>query len=97
MSFLKYSALRLAILALAFVLFMALDLGLLFSGLAAVIVAFAVCYLFFPRLHIAASEDLHRAVSRSPKPRGRDRLRDSAEEDTEAEAYRRSRDDEELL
>ena len=42
MNFLKYSALRLAILAVAFVLFMALDLGLIFSGIAAVIVAFAV-------------------------------------------------------
>ena len=87
MNFLKYSALRLAILAVAFVLFMALDLGLIFSGIAAVIVAFAVCYLFFPKLHIAASEDLNRAISRSPKPRSRERLRDTRDEDAEADAY----------
>lgn len=96
MNFLKYSALRLAILAVAFVLFMALDLGLIFSGIAAVIVAFAVCYLFFPKLHIAASEDLNRAISRSPKPRSRERLRDTHDEDAEADAYRRSRGEDDL-
>lgn len=96
MNFLKYSALRLAILAIAFVLFLLLDLGLIFSGIAAVLVAFAICYLFFPRLHIAASDDLNRWISRSPRPKRRDTLQDTAEEDAEAEAYRRSRGEDDL-
>lgn len=96
MNFLKYSALRLAVLAIAFVLFMALDLGLVFSGIAAVIVAFAVCYIFLPRLHIAASQDLNRWISRSPRPQPRERLRDTVDEDAEADAYRRSRGEDDL-
>lgn len=69
MNFLKYSALRLGLLILVFALGLWLRLGILFAGLAAIIIAFAVCYIFFPKLHIAASQDLARWISRSPKIR----------------------------
>ena len=68
MNFLKYSLLRLGILVALFVLCLYLGLGLVFSGIAAVIAAFAVCYIFFPKLHYAAGQDFHRFISRSPKP-----------------------------
>ena len=45
MNFLKYSLLRLGILVVLFLLFMLLGLGLVFSGIAAVVAAFAICYL----------------------------------------------------
>lgn len=81
MNFLKYSALRVALLVIVFALGLWLRLGILFAGLAAIVIAFAVCYIFFPKLHVAASQDLNRWISRSPKIR-RDSLQD---QDAEAE------------
>ncbi|NHU84663.1 DUF4229 domain-containing protein [Kocuria sp. JC486] len=90
MNFLKYSVLRLGLLVVVFVAGLYLRLGILFAGAAAIIIAFAVCYIFFPKLHIAASQDFHRRISRSPKIR-RESLRD---EDAEIEdAYVDSTDD----
>ncbi|MBS6029222.1 MAG: DUF4229 domain-containing protein [Kocuria sp.] len=88
MNFLKYSLLRLGILVALFVLCLYLGLGLVFSGIAAVIAAFAVCYIFFPKLHYAAGQDFHRFISRSPKPQNRVALEDQEYEDsyTDAEA-----------
>lgn len=88
MNFLKYSLLRLGILVALFLLFMLLGLGLLFSGIAAVVAAFAVCYIFFPKLHYAAGQDFHRFIARSPKPTNRVELEDQEIEDsyTDAEA-----------
>ncbi|MDO5617486.1 DUF4229 domain-containing protein [Kocuria sp.] len=81
MNFLKYSALRLGLLIVVFVAGLYLRLGILFAGLAAIIIAFAVCYIFFPKLHVGARQDLGRWISRSPKIR-KDTL---ADEDAEAE------------
>lgn len=81
MNFLKYSALRLGLLILVFALGLWLRLGILMAGLTAIIIAFAVCYIFFPKLHVAASQDLNRWISRTPKIR-KDTL---ANEDEEAE------------
>ncbi|MDN5631573.1 DUF4229 domain-containing protein [Glutamicibacter protophormiae] len=88
MNFLKYSLLRLGILVALFVLCLYLGLGLVFSGIAAVIAAFAICYIFFPKLHYAAGQDFHRLISRSPKPQNRVALEDQEYEDsyTDAEA-----------
>lgn len=88
MNFLKYSLLRLGILVALFVLCLYLGLGLVFSGIAAVIAAFAICYIFFPKLHYAAGQDFHRFISRSPKPQNRVALEDQEYEDsyTDAEA-----------
>ena len=78
----------LGILVALFVLSLYLGLGLVFSGIAAVIAAFAVCYIFFPKLHYAAGQDFHRFISRSPKPQNRVALEDQEYEDsyTDAEA-----------
>ena len=88
MNFLKYSLLRLGILVALFLLFMLLGLGLVFSGIAAVVAAFAICYIFFPTLHYAAGQDFHRFIARSPKPTNRVELEDQEIEDsyTDAEA-----------
>lgn len=88
MNFLKYSLLRLGILVALFVLCLYLGLGLVFSGIDAVIAAFAICYIFFPKLHYAAGQDFHRFISRSPKPQNRVALEDQEYEDsyTDAEA-----------
>ncbi|RLY94313.1 hypothetical protein CWC38_07265 [Kocuria tytonicola] len=88
MNFVKYSLLRLGILVVLFLLFMLVGLGMVFSGIAAVLAAFAICYIFFPRLHYAAGQDFHRMISRSPKPANRVALEDQEIEDsyTDSEA-----------
>ena len=84
----KYSLLRLGILVVLFLLFMLVGLGMVFSGIAAVLAAFAICYIFFPTLHYAAGQDFHRFVSRTPKPANRVALEDQEIEDsyTDSEA-----------
>ena len=82
MNFLKYSLLRLAILLAVFVLCMAVGGGLVLSGVAAVVAAFAICYIFFPTLHLAASQDFHRWIDRSPRPQNRRALEDQEIEDS---------------
>ncbi|MEX5258716.1 DUF4229 domain-containing protein [Kocuria sp. CPCC 205263] len=91
MNFLKYSLLRFALLVLAFLLSMWLGVGLVLSGVAAVVISFAVSYLFLPRLHSAAGEELHRWFERAPKPRNRVALEDQEVED--AYVDRRLRED----
>ena len=88
MNFVKYSLLRLGILVVLFLLFMLVGLGMVFSGIAAVLAAFAICYIFFPTLHYAAGQDFHRMISRSPKPANRVALEDQEIEDsyTDSEA-----------
>ena len=71
MNFLKYSLLRLGILIVVFVISMYVGAGLILSGIAAVVAAFAICYIFFPKLHLAASQDFHRWIDRSPRPKNR--------------------------
>ena len=82
MNFLKYSLLRLGILIAFFLVCLYLGLGLVFSGIAAVIAVFAICYIFFPKLHYAAGQDFHRFISRSPKPQNRVALEDQEFEDS---------------
>ncbi|ASE11180.1 hypothetical protein ACUW97_000240 [Kocuria rhizophila] len=89
MNFVKYSLLRLGILVVLFLLFMLAGLGLVFSGIAAVLAAFAICYIFFPKLHYAAGQDFHRFISRSPKPANRVALEDQEIEDTYTDAESR--------
>ena len=91
MNFLKYSLLRLGILIVVFVICLSVGAGLILSGIAAVVAAFAICYLFFPKLHLAASQDFHRWIDRSPRPRNRVALEDEAIEDSYTE--RESRKD----
>lgn len=90
MNFLKYSLLRLGILIVVFVISVSVGAGLILSGIAAVVAAFAICYIFFPKLHLAASQDFHRWIDRSPKPRNRAALQDQDIEDsyTEQQAHK---------
>lgn len=85
MNFLKYTLLRFGLLVLVLLLGMWLGVGLVLSGVAAVAASFAVSYLFFPRLHAAAGEDVHRWVARSPQPRNRVALEDQEFEDAYVE------------
>ncbi|MFI7483686.1 DUF4229 domain-containing protein [Kocuria sp. M1R5S2] len=85
MKFLTYSLLRLSVLVLAFLLSVWLGVGLVLAGIAAVVISFAVSYLFFPRLHRAAGEELHGWISRSPRPRNRQALEDQEIEDAYVE------------
>ena len=82
MNFLKYSLLRLGILIVVFVISMYVGAGLILSGIAAVVAAFAICYIFFPKLHYAAGQDFHRWISRTPKPTNRVALEDQEIEDS---------------
>nr|WP_281727792.1 DUF4229 domain-containing protein [Rothia terrae] len=61
---LKYTLLRFGIMLLVFILCMFLKIGLVFSAIFAVIIALAACYLGFPRLHVAAGEDMARLFKR---------------------------------
>ncbi|MCG7423470.1 MULTISPECIES: DUF4229 domain-containing protein [Micrococcus] len=56
-------------------------LGMLFSTLAAVILTFAVSYLFLTRLRLDASTDLQNAWEGRPSRRGRTEAADAAAED----------------
>jgi len=46
------------------------------------VAAFAICYIFFPKLHLAASHDFHRWIDRAPKPKNRVALEDEEIEDS---------------
>lgn len=81
-NFLKYSLLRLGILIVVFVISMYVGAGLILSGIAAIVAAFAICYIFFPKLHLAASQDFHRWIDRSPKPKNRVAMEDQEIEDS---------------
>ena len=89
MNFLKYSLLRLGILIVVFVIAMYVGAGLILSGIAAVVAAFAICYIFFPKLHLAASQDFHRWIDRSPKPQNRVAMEDQEIEDSYTEQQAR--------
>lgn len=62
MNLLKYSLLRLGLMLAVFVLCYWLGIGLIFSGLFAILLAFAVAYLVFPGLHLAAGADLRKLL-----------------------------------
>ena len=89
MNFLKYSLVRLGILIAVFVIAVYVGAGLILSGIAAVVAAFAICYIFFPKLHLAASQDFHRWIDRSPKPTNRVAMEDQDIEDSYTEQQAR--------
>ena len=67
MRFLYYSLLRIGLMAAVFVICLLLKIGLVFSGIFAVLIGFAAAYLAFPRLHAQAGEDLARFFRRRPR------------------------------
>lgn len=90
-NFLKYSILRVGLMAAVFFLCMWLGIGLVFSGIFAILIAFAVAYLLFPRLHADAGRDLQGWFSSRQKksPRAEAVEEDAAIEDEYAERQRR--------
>lgn len=68
MNLLKYSLLRFALMIVVFLICIYFNTGLAVAAIAAVLIAFAIAYLAFPRLHVAAGKDLARLVKKR-KPR----------------------------
>lgn len=91
-NFLKYSLVRVGLMVLAFMLCRLVDVNVILSALFAVLIAFAISYLAFPRLHDAASDDIHRIFRRrnSAKPSESQRVQDTAEEDAYADKQRQA-------
>lgn len=81
MAFLRYSLLRLALIVVVFLLCYGLGLGLLFSAVVAVIVAWALSYLFFRSWRDAASADLYNRFGRARSLRTATEKDDAAAED----------------
>ncbi|MCC9173504.1 DUF4229 domain-containing protein [Arthrobacter sp. zg-Y179] len=83
MAFWKFTALRLGLVAVFFVICMVLQLGLLLSALAAAVLAWCVTYLFARDMRDEAARTVQRRFTeeRAPK-RNRGELDDSEAEDT---------------
>lgn len=88
MNFLKYSLLRLSLVALAFFASYYIGVGLYLSAICGVIIGFAVCYLAFPRLHNAAAGDFNRLLKRKPPQKAAVAEEDQSIEDEIDEAAR---------
>ena len=72
MNFFKYTLVRFGLLVFFFYLYELLGAGILVSGGCAIVSAFAVAYIFFPRLHAAASQDTARFFKRTPKVKNKE-------------------------
>ncbi|MFW0112364.1 hypothetical protein ACN082_02145 [Rothia sp. CCM 9417] len=88
MNFFKYSLLRLSLAALAFFAAYYIGAGLYLSAICGVIIGFAICYLAFPRLHVAAAGDFNRLLKRKPREKTTIAEEDQAVEDQIDEANR---------
>ena len=86
MNFFKYTLVRFGLLVFFFYLYELLGAGILVSGGCAIVSAFAVAYIFFPRLHVAASQDTARFFKRTPK------VKNKEEEENRAEMRNKSGD-----
>ncbi|WP_010523876.1 DUF4229 domain-containing protein [Nesterenkonia sp. F] len=89
MALLKYSLIRLATFCLVFAACMFLDLGrftLAFAVLVGLLVSWAVAYLFFDRLRLAAGEQLA-AIFSGRRRTGARQQADADAEDALAEQY----------
>lgn len=86
MKVVQYSLLRLGIFVLLFVVLLNLGLGILFSGICGLLISWAVGYLFFNNLRIAAGEQM--AARFGPRrTRSRAEESDNAAEDEQAEKF----------
>ncbi|KPN21769.1 hypothetical protein AO716_01765 [Arthrobacter sp. Edens01] len=87
MAFWKFTALRLALVAVFFVAGLYLQLGLVLSAIVAAVLAWCVTYLFFRDMRDAAAKGLQSRFSeRTPPSRNRAELDDSAAEDSMLDA-----------
>ena len=83
MRFLLYTLVRIGLMAVVFLLCLLLKIGLVVSGIFAVLIGFAIAYLAFPKLHAEASREVAGLLCRRA-PRKR-RARERAQQETELE------------
>lgn len=67
MNFFKYTLLRLLVAAIAFFAAYYFGAGLYLSIICGFIIGFAVCFLAFPKLHLAAAADFNGWFKRRPR------------------------------
>lgn len=67
MNFFKYSLLRLLLSALAFYAAYYFGAGIYLAIICGFIIGFALCYLLFPKLHVAAAADFNGWFKRRPR------------------------------
>lgn len=89
MSLLKYTLLRFGLLIFFFYLYELMGAGIAVSGVCAIVSAFAIAYLLFPRLHAAASADTRRLFKRAPTIKNREEEKNRAIEDELVEAQKK--------
>ena len=104
MNFFKYTLVRFGLLVFFFYLYELLGAGILVSGGCAIVSAFAVAYIFFPRfinifekiafiffprLHAAASQDTARFFKRTPKVKNKEEEENRAIEDELVESQKK--------
>ena len=89
MNFFKYTLVRFGLLVFFFYLYELLGAGILVSGSCAIVSAFAVAYIFFPRLHAAASQDTARFFKRTPKVKNKEEEENRAIEDELVESQKK--------
>ncbi|WP_129657441.1 DUF4229 domain-containing protein [Rothia uropygialis] len=82
MNFLYYTLLRFGMMTVVFVVCLFLKTGVVLAGVFAILIAFAVSYLAFPKLHNAASRDFGRFWK---KIRGKRTKKTVGDEDVEVE------------
>ena len=89
MNFFKYTLVRFGLLVFVVYLYELLGAGILVSGGCAIVSAFAVAYIFFPRLHAAASQDTARFFKRTPKVKNKEEEENRAIEDELVESQKK--------
>ncbi|WP_138414638.1 DUF4229 domain-containing protein [Sinomonas gamaensis] len=94
MAFLKYSLVRAALFVVPFVIFLLLGIGGVLSAVYAVIIGFAVSFLFLGRQRNAAATEVGDVFGGRKKVRTSREEEDAEAEDAIDEARRREDDDE---
>ncbi|OMH34456.1 DUF4229 domain-containing protein [Tersicoccus sp. Bi-70] len=82
MALLKYSAARLGLVVLIFVLGLLLHLGVVMSMIVALVASFCISYLFFGRMRDAAASQVGNRITGRTGRRSRTELDDAAAEDS---------------
>ncbi|HXF03000.1 MAG TPA: DUF4229 domain-containing protein [Arthrobacter sp.] len=88
MAFWKFSALRLGIMAVIFIICLFLRLGVVYSALAAAVMGWCITYLFFRKMRDEAGRALASRFSKGvAAPRTSTEISDALAEDTAVEQY----------
>lgn len=92
--FLKYSVIRLGIFVVVFFcLWQLMSWPIFLAGLIALVVAFALSYLFFNKLRLAAGRDVQKLFARTNSRKTSQQLEEEQIEDSFDEQRRRNEDD----